>query len=69
MDYQDFGHIGNVIRPDEVAMLQQTLREWCAENGVDPSSPRATHVAGVMITKFHSGQKTPDAIKAALRAR
>ena len=68
MDHKDFGYVGNVIRPDEIAMLQQTLQEWCEEHGIDPKGPRATHVAGVMLTKFHGGLKTPQDLKASLTA-
>lgn len=66
MDHHDFGYIGNVIRPHEIAMLKQTLHEWCAEYGIDPTGPRATHVASVMLTKFQGGSKTPRDLKASL---
>jgi hypothetical protein len=58
---------GEIIRPEDMAMMKQTLDDWCLEKGIDPTGPRATHVASVLITQFQSGKKSPDQLIAALR--
>jgi len=58
---------GDIIRPEDMAMMTQALNDWCTEQGIDPKGPRATHVASVLITQFQSGKKSPDLLIAALR--
>lgn len=58
---------GDIIRPEDMAMMAQTLNDWCLEKGIDPKGPRATHVASVLISQFQSGKKSPELLIAALR--
>jgi hypothetical protein len=58
---------GDIIRPEDMAMMTQALNSWCVEKGIDPKGPRATHVASVLITEFQNGKKSPELLIAALR--
>lgn len=56
-----------VVDPVELAILRQTLNEYCAENGIGPDDPERDHAALRIMALFSSGIRTGHELRRRLR--
>lgn len=52
-----------VIRPQEMAMLQDVLNQLLREKNISPADTRAQTLAARVIELFRSGVRDPEALK------
>lgn len=65
---QDAFGIDAAIGPNDLALLDEVLSEWCASQGFERSSPQAQAQAKHMIDLFEHGWKNRAELKAMLAA-
>jgi len=53
--------------PEQLRLLTEALRSYCAEARIEPGTDEYERVAGLIMTLFTNGAATPEELAEALR--